>query len=303
MPTTELDAPPEAAADETELEAPPTRRRTVVAPPGQWEWVDVGELWRYRELLYFLAWRDVKVRYKQTVLGAAWAILQPALLMAVFTVFFGRLAGVPTTDTIPQPLFFLAGVVPWFFFSSAVSAASASVVGSERLVTKVYFPRLVVPFAAVGAAAVDFLVACGLLAAVAVGCATAGYAIAPGWQVLLLPLVAVLIGLTAAGVGTWLAALNVEYRDVRYVVPFFIQLGMFATPTIYMRPTGEEGGLVRFLLTANPLTSLVEAFRAGVVGGPVPWAGLGLSAVIAVVVFVSACLYFRRAEDRFADVI
>jgi lipopolysaccharide transport system permease protein len=303
VPTTELDAPPETAADEPEVDAPPTRRRTVVAPPGPWAWVDVGELWRYRELLFFLAWRDVKVRYKQTALGAAWAILQPALMMAVFTVFFGRLAGVPTTETIPQPLFFLAGVVPWFFFSSAVSAASASVVGSERLVTKVYFPRLVVPFAACGAAAVDFLVAFGLLAVVAVGCAVAGYPVAPGWQVLLLPLVALLIGLTAAGVGTWLAALNVEYRDVRYVVPFFIQLGMFATPTIYMRPTGEEGGLVRFLLTANPLTSLVEAFRAGVIGGPVPWTGLGVAAAVAVAVFVSGCLYFRRAEDRFADVI
>jgi lipopolysaccharide transport system permease protein len=138
---------------------------------------------------------------------------------------------------------------------------------------------------------------------VAVGCAAAGYSVAPGWQVLLVPVVAALIGLTATGVGTWLAAVNVEYRDVRYVVPFFIQLGMFATPTIYMRPTGAEGGLVRFLLTANPLTSLVETFRAGVVGGPVPWAGLVVAAAVAVAVFVSGCLYFRRAEDRFADVI
>ena len=279
------------------------RRRTVVAPPARRFGIDLAELWKYRELLYFLAWRDVKVRYKQTALGAAWAVLQPALMMAVFTVFFGRLAGVNTGDDIPQPLFFLAGVVPWFFFSSAVSTAAASVVGSERLVTKVYFPRLVVPLAAVAATAVDFLVAFGLLAAVALGCAAAGYAVAPGWQVLLLPLIAVLLALTAAGVGTWLAALNVQFRDVRYVVPFFIQLGMFATPSIYLRPTGGEGRLVGFLLSANPLTSLIEAFRAGLVGGPVPWAGLGVAAVAAVAVFAAGCVYFRRAEHRFADVI
>ncbi len=298
--TTDLEAPPQPPPAETP-DVP--RRRTAITPPGRWAWIDVAELWRYRELLYFLAWRDVKVRYKQTALGAAWAVLQPAMMMAVFTVFFGRLAGVPTGDAIPQPLFFLAGVVPWFFFSSAVSAAAASVVGSERLVTKVYFPRLVVPFAAIGAAAVDFVVASGLLAVVAIGCAVAGYPVAPGWQIVLVPVVAAFLGLTAAGVGTWLAALNVEYRDVRYVVPFFIQLGMFATPTIYMRPTGNEGGFVQLLLAVNPLTSLIEAFRAGVVGGPVPWAGLGVAAAAAVVMFLAACLYFRRAEDRFADVI
>ncbi|SRR5581483_12011268 len=278
------------------------RHRTVIEPPHGWPLVNARELWRYRELLFFLAWRDVKVRYKQTALGAAWAILQPAMMMAVFTVFFGRLAGV-STDGIPQPLFFLTGVLPWFFFSTAVTNAANSVVGSERLITKIYFPRLAVPFATVAAAAVDFLVACTLLVVVAAGYALAGHPIDLGWRVVLVPLAAALIGLTATGLGTLLAALNVAYRDFRYVVPFFIQLGMFATPTIYMRPTGEEGRLFQVLMAANPMASLVETFRVGLLGGSVPWAGLGTAAVIAAGVFAVGGLYFRKVEDKFADII
>jgi lipopolysaccharide transport system permease protein len=279
-----------------------SRHRTLIEPSRNWEWINWAELWRYRELLFFLAWRDVKIRYKQTVLGVAWAVLQPALMMAVFTVFFGRLAGLSTTG-IPQPLFFLSGILPWFFFSTAVTGAANSVVGSERLITKIYFPRLAVPFAAVGAAAVDFLVAGTLLAVVTVGYALAGYPIAPGGNLALLPVVALVVGVTAAGLGTLLAALNVAYRDVRYVLPFFIQLGMFATPAIYMRPTGNEGRLVEFLLVANPMNSLIETFRVALLGGSVPWGGLVVATVVAVVMFLAGCLYFRKVEDRFADIV
>lgn len=276
--------------------------RVVIEPPNRWEWVNVSELWRYRELLFFLAWRDVKVRYKQTALGAAWAVLQPALMMVVFTVFFGRLAGV-STDGIPQPLFFLTGVLPWFFFSTAVTNAANSVVGSERLITKIYFPRLAVPFATVAAAAVDLTVASSLLAVVMAGYAAFGYPIALGWQLALVPVAFVLIGLTATGLGTLLAALNVAYRDIRYVVPFFIQIGMFATPAIYMRPTGNEGRVVEVLMAANPMNSLVETFRAGLLGGPIPWAGLGVATLAALLVLAVGCLYFRKVEDRFADIV
>ncbi len=282
---------------ESEIAAPHPAVRTVIEPPHQWEWVDVGELWRYRELLLFLAWRDVKVRYKQTVLGASWAILQPAMMMVVFTVFFGRLAGVATGD-LPQPLFFLTGLLPWFFFASAVTSASSSVVGSERLITKIYFPRLCVPFATVLASAVDFVVACGLL-----GVVLLFYGVTPTWNLFLLPVAAMVIGGLAAGLGTLLAALNVTYRDFRYVIPFFIQIGMFATPTIYSRPTGAEGEAVHWLLILNPMNGLVDTFRAAAVGGTVPWAGFGVGAAVAVVALFVGCLYFRKVEDRFADII
>jgi lipopolysaccharide transport system permease protein len=291
---------PEPGPDAAAAPAPPVR--TVIEPPRSWEWVNWGELWRYRELLFFLAWRDVKVRYKQTALGAAWAVLQPAMMMVVFTVFFGRLAGV-STGGLPQPVFFLTGILPWFFFSTALTNAANSVVGSERLITKIYFPRLAVPFATVLAAGVDFLVASSLLVVVLAGYAAAGAPIAPGWGLLLVPVAVGLIALTAAGLGTLLAALNVAYRDFRYVVPFFIQLGMFATPLIYMHPTGAEGRTVSWLIAVNPMNSLVETFRAGLLGGPAPWAGLGVAAAAGVVFFLAGCYYFRRVEDRFADMI
>jgi lipopolysaccharide transport system permease protein len=281
---------------------PAPTHQTIIEPPRSWQFINFRELWQYRELLFFLTWRDVKVRYKQTVLGVAWAVLQPAMMMAVFVVFFGRLAGV-STGGIPQPLFFLCGILPWFFFSTAVNSAANSVVGSERLITKIYFPRLAVPFSAVAASAVDFLVASTLLVVVAAGYAIAGYPIALSWKLMLLPVVFGLIGLIAAGLGTLLSALTVAYRDFRYIVPFFIQMGMFATPAIYLQPRGDEGQAVQFLLVANPMNSLIETFRAGLLGGPVPWAALGVTAVIAVVSFVAGSLYFRKVEDRFADIV
>src|SRR5260370_319404 len=277
--------------------------RTIIEPPRGWQLINLRELWRYRELLFFLAWRDVKVRYKQTALGAAWAVLQPAMMMVVFSICFGRLAGV-STGGVPGPLFYLSGLLPWFFFSSAVTSAANSVVGSERLITKIYFPRLAVPFAAVGAAAVDFLVACGLLVLVSIGYAIAvPGSVEPTWNLLLAPVVFVIMAVLAAGLGTLLSALNVAYRDFRYVIPFLIQVGMFATPTIYMQPSGHEGRSIAWLLWINPMTSLVSTFRSAAIGGAVPWPELTVAAAAAALMFVLGCLYFRKIEDRFADII
>lgn len=289
--------------------------RTTIRPASGWQWIDFRELWQYRELLYFLAWRDVKVRYKQTVLGAAWAILQPAMMMVVFSIFFGRLAHVDTGG-LPYPLFVFCGLLPWSFFATAVANAGNSVVGSERLITKVYFPRLAIPFASVAAALVDFAVAFGMLVVL-----MAWYRVAPTWNLLLVPPLAVLFALAALGVGTLLAALNVAYRDFRYVIPFLIQIWMFATPTIYLEPADVPGPVsvinsdegseanpkstpgLSVLLAVNPLTALVAAFRAAVVGGPLPWQMLGWSTAEVAVALVVGCFYFRRVEDSFADII
>jgi lipopolysaccharide transport system permease protein len=271
---------------------------TVIRPPRGWRLINVRELWHARDLLYFLAWRDVKVRYKQAVLGAAWAVLQPALMMVVFTVFFSRLAGLPSGE-LPYEVFVLAGLLPWTFFATAVASAGNSVVGSERLITKVYFPRLAVPFAAAGAAVVDFVIALGLLA-VLMAC----FGVPPAATALLAPVVFLFILLAALGFGTLLAALNVAYRDFRYVIPFLLQLWVLATPAVYMElPAELRAGWVGAAMALNPLTGLIDAFRACLVGGAIDWTLLGLSCVVVVVVFLAGCLYFRRVEDRFADII
>ncbi|MGO9465975.1 MAG: ABC transporter permease [Isosphaeraceae bacterium] len=270
---------------------------TRIRPAQGWQRINFGELWQFRELVYFLTWRDVQVRYKQTVLGAAWAILQPLLMMIVFTIFFSRLAGV-SSGGLPYPLFAYAGLLPWTFFATAIGAAGNSVVGSERLITKIYFPRLAVPFAAVGAAVVDFVVAFGLLLGMMVY-----YRVAPGPGILLVPAILAVILLAALGVGTLLAALNVAYRDFRYVIPFLIQIWMFATPTVYMQPKAEPTGSLQLLLTLNPMTSLIAAFRASAVGGPISWISLGIATAAVGLVFVLGCLYFRKVEDGFADII
>jgi lipopolysaccharide transport system permease protein len=270
---------------------------TVIEPSRGWRGVNVRELWQFRELLYFLTWRDVKVRYKQTLLGVAWAILQPAMMMIVFTVFFARMAKVPAGD-VPYPLFVYAGLLPWTFFSTAITHAANSVVGSERLITKVYFPRLAIPFASVGAAFVDFCIAFGLLALLILW-----YGVVPGPAILLVPLLCVSLALAAAGVGTLLAALNVAYRDFRYIIPFLIHIWMFATPTIYMNPEHNGPGIFEYLMHANPLVALVAAFRSVVLGGAIPWASLVIAVVASLALFFVGCLSFRRLEDRFSDVI
>jgi lipopolysaccharide transport system permease protein len=268
-----------------------------IEPPGRWRWPSFRELWGYRDLVALLTLRDIKVRYKQTVLGAAWALLQPAMLMIVFTLVFKRMANVPSSDA-PYPVFVYTGLVAWGLFASGVNAAAGSVVGSERLVTKTYFPRLIVPFASIGAPILDFLVASVLLLAL-----IAGYGVAPSWHVLLAPVVASLIALLALGVGTLFAALNVAYRDVRPVLPFLIQFGLFATPTIYLTPSYGHSAWGDFLLLANPMTPLVTAFRATILGGEVRWVALGTASLVAVLTFVGGVVYFRKVEGRFADVI
>lgn len=289
-------APAHGAAPAAEL---PT---TYIRPAAGWQLLNVGELWQYRELLFFLTWRDVKVRYKQTVLGAAWAILQPVMMMVVFTIFFGRMAKVSSGD-VPYPLFAFAGLLPWTFFSTAIANAGNSVVGSERLITKIYFPRLAVPLATVGAAVVDFAIALGVLILMMAYYRMRGVAVHFGPGLLLAPVVFAFITLAATGVGTLLAALNVSYRDFRYVIPFMVQLWLFATPTVYMQPALSASSKMKAVLLANPLAGLIAAFRSSMLGETIPWGHLAIAAAASVVLFVVGCLYFRKVEDSFADVI
>ncbi len=298
---------PELAVGTTAVsptDAPPPSDAPFVRirPTGRWQVFHFADVWAYRELLVFLVWRDVKVRYRQTALGMAWAILQPVLMMVAFTVFFGKLAGLPSGG-VPYPLFAFAGLIPWLFFAAAVSTAGNSVVGSERLVTKIYFPRIVIPFAAVGAAVVDFLIAFVVFVLVAVGYAVAGHPIPLGWSLLLGPVAYALIVAAGLGVGTGLAALNVKYRDFKYVIPFLVQFWMFATPTVYMQPATDPDGLLGWVLWLNPMTGLVGTFRAAFLGLPIPWVQFGVSAAAVVVLFFAGCAYFRRVEGEFADVI
>ena len=289
-------SPPPDAAPVRAAEPEPVVTR--LRPYQGWEVLSLGELWRCRELVLTLAWRDIKVRYKQTVLGAAWALLQPGLNMVVFVFVFARAGGVASPG-VPYPLFVYAGLLPWFFFSSAVGQAAQSVLGAERLITKVYFPRLALPFAAAGAAAVDFLIASTLLAGLMLW-----YGAAPGPYLLLAPVLAAVVLLAALGVGSLLAALHVAYRDFRYVTPFLLQLWMLATPSIYL-PDEAGASVPPWLAFVNPMTGLVSGFRAACLGGsgPFPWTPLAISTLTAALAFLIGCFYFRRVEDHFADVI
>jgi lipopolysaccharide transport system permease protein len=274
---------------------------TRIRPPTGWRPVDLVELWRFRELLWFLAVRDVKVRYKQTALGVAWAVLQPLFAMVVFSVFFGRLASVPS-DGLPYPLFALVGLLPWQLFAYALTQASNSLVSEQRLITKVYFPRLIVPLAAVLSGLADFAVAFVLVVLLAAGYAVAGYPLAVGWPVLLLPVFVLFAVAAALAVGLWLAALNVQYRDVRYTVPFLTQMWLFLTPIAY--PSSMVPEAYRPLYGLNPMAGVVDGFRWALVGGPAPDAGLAAaSAVVVAVLLVGGAFYFRRLEARFADVV
>jgi lipopolysaccharide transport system permease protein len=262
-----------------------------------WIPVDLGELWAFRDLLFLLTWRDVKVRYKQTLLGAAWAVLQPVLNMAVFSLLFGRYLRVPS-DGIPYPVFVFAGLLPWTYFSSALSASGGSLVASSHLITKVYFPRLFIPVSACLSSLLDFLISCLALAGI-----MAWYGIVPplGGMVLV-PLLVALVTVAAVGCGLWLSALTVEYRDFRYVVPFLLQVWMFVTPVIYPATVLPER--FRGWLALNPMAGLVEAFRAAVLGHrPIPLAPLLLSSVVAGALLVSGLFFFRKVERSFADVI
>ena len=288
---TEVRTPPTA-----EAEAAPERPLVVIEPRPGWRLFDLGELWRYRELLLFLVWRDVKVRYKQTLLGAAWAVLQPLAMMAVFTLVLGRVAGAGAGER--YPLFVFAGLLAWTFFANAVSSASQSVVGSQNLVTKVYFPRLIIPMAVVGAGLVDFAIASGMLLAL-----MGFYGVAPGWGLLLVPPLTLGLVVAALGVGALLAALTVAYRDFRYVVPFMVQLWLFATPSIYLPADTALGPRGQFWLALNPAHGLILNFRQAVLGGPLDLPALALSCGVSVGLLVLGCLYFHRVERSFADII
>lgn len=268
----------------------------LIAPSRGWRSLDLQELWSYRELLYFLTWRDITVRYKQTVLGAAWAILQPLLTMVVFSLFFGKLAGMPS-DGLPYPLFSFAALVPWSFFASGLAQSSNSLVGSANLIRKVYFPRLVVPLASVLSGAVDFGLAFLVLLAM-----MAFYGVMPGLAILALPLFFLLAFITAVGAGLWLSALNVEFRDVRHVVPFLSQIWLFATPIAY--PSSLIPGPWQILYGLNPMVGVVEGFRWALLGnGQAPGVMVLVSSLAAILLLASGAFTFRRMERTFADVV
>ena len=269
---------------------------TIIRPSRGWISLNLRDLWEYRGLLYFLTWRDIKVRYKQTVLGAAWAIIQPFFSMVVFSLFFGKLAQIPS-DGIPYPIFSYAALVPWTFFANGLSQSSSSLVGSANLIKKVYFPRLVVPISAVMAGGVDFVLAFVVLLGMMLF-----YGIVPAGAIVWLPLLLLLALVTSLGVGLWLTAMNVQFRDVRYAVPFLVQAWMFATPIVYPSSLLDEPW--RTLYGINPMAGVVEGFRWALLGtetapGPI----VIVSALVAVGLLVSGAFYFRRMEKTFADVV
>jgi lipopolysaccharide transport system permease protein len=267
----------------------------LIKPSGARSALNLREVWAYRELLYFLTWRDVKVRYKQTALGAAWAVLQPLLMMIIFTLFFGRLAGI-ASDGVPYPLFAYAGLLPWMFFANATTNSGNSVVGSANLVSKIYFPRMIIPAATVGAGLVDLLIGFLML-----GPLMAYYGVAPRWSMLMLPPLVLLTALFAFGVGMWMAALNVRYRDVRFALPFLVQLWMFASPVIY--PLSSAPPQWQWVLKLNPMAGVIQGFRSALFGHAFDWPALALSAAVASAVFVYSAHSFRRMERSFADIV
>lgn len=257
--------------------------------------LNLREIWEYRELLYFLTWRDIKVRYKQTAMGAAWAIVQPLFTMLVFTLFFSIFVGVPS-DGIPYPVFAFAGLLPWTFFASAVSNCSNSIIGSAGLITKVYFPRMLIPAASVGAGLVDLIIATVILIAL-----TLLYGITLTTNIVMIPLLAALTMMLALGVGILIAALTARYRDVRHVLPFVLQLWMFSSPIIY--PLSVVPEKWRWGLELNPLTGIIEGFRSALMGRTFNLRAIIISSVVTLALFIASAFIFRRLEKSFADVM
>ncbi len=286
----------ESTQKEIDAVLPKDYLHIVILPPKGFAQLDLGELWKFRELLVFLTWRDIKVRYKQTALGAMWAILQPVLTMLIFSVIFGGLAKLPS-EGIPYPIFTFTALLPWQLFAFALSQSSNSLVGSQNLISKIYFPRLIVPFSSVLAGLVDFSIAFLVLIVL-----MAYYGISLTLNLVLLPLFLLLALISALAVGLWLSAMNVRYRDIRYVVPFLTQFWMFATPIAYSSSLIPEKW--RWLYSLNPMTGVVEGFRLAILGSSsLDVFSLSLSACIVVALFIGGLFYFKRMESSFADII
>jgi homopolymeric O-antigen transport system permease protein len=267
-----------------------------ITPSKGWVPLRLGDLWEYHELLYFLTWRDVKVRYKQTALGAAWAILQPFFTMVVFSLFFGRLAGIES-DGAPYPVFAFAALVPWTLFAYGLTQSSNSLVLSENLIKKVYFPRVLIPISTVASGAVDFVLAFIVLLVMMVY-----YGVAPTSNVVWIPFFVLSVFVTSLGVGLWLSALNVQFRDVRYVIPFLTQFWLFATPVAY--PSSLLSEPWRTVYGLNPMVGVVEGFRWALLGtSSAPGPMVAVSSIVSVVLLISGLYYFRRMEKTFADVV
>ncbi|GMQ81793.1 MAG: ABC transporter permease [Rhodothermia bacterium] len=266
----------------------------ITADRRKW-WLDLRELYHYRELLFVLTARDLKVRYKQTALGVIWAVLQPLANMLLFTLIFGRLAKLPS-DGFPYPIFVFAGLLPWTFFANSISASAESIVGASTLITRVYFPRLIIPLASVCTALVDFAIAFFILLILMLF-----YGVGWSLNLLLAPVLIIALGFTALGVGTMLAALNVSYRDFRYLVPFGVQFWMFASPVVY--PSSMIPEKWRWLYHINPVAGIIDGFRAVFLGSPLDWTTVSTSMLASVVIFLIGVMMFDRAERRFADVI
>jgi lipopolysaccharide transport system permease protein len=271
-------------------------RITLIKPSRGWSALNLGDLWTYRELVFFMTWRDLKVRYKQTLLGASWAILQPFLTMVVFSIFFGGLAKVPS-DNVPYPIFSYTALIPWTLFSKALHDASRSLVASSHMITKIYFPRMILPLASVLAGIVDFFIAFIVLIGMMVY-----YGFAPTANIWTLPLFLILALIAATGVGLWLSALNVLYRDINYVLPFLTQIWMFVTPIAY--PSSMVPQRFQILYALNPMTGVVEGFRWALLGsGQVPGILTLISSLVAIFLLVTGLIYFRRMERQFADMV
>ena len=281
------------AVSSPEVSQPPVLR---ITPPGRWWVIPFGELWNYRELIYFFVWRDIKVRYKQTAIGAAWAVLQPFLTMLIFSLFFGRLAHIPS-EGLPYPIFYYSALLPWMYFAAALVNSTNTIVENQRLVTKVYFPRLALPLSAVLSGLVDFGISFLMFVAMMFY-----YRMEPGWHLLMLPIFLLLAVLTALGVGLWLSALNAIYRDVRYVVPFLIQFWMFASPVAY--PSSLVPTKWRWLYGLNPMAGVIEGFRWALAGRGTPPGRLIVVSTIAVLaLLLSGMAYFQKMETTMADVV
>jgi lipopolysaccharide transport system permease protein len=273
----------------------PAARTTVIEPKSGWRLIDWDEIWDYKDLFFFLVWRDVKVLYKQTVLGFGWAILRPFFSMVIFSVVFGRLAKVPS-DGVPYPIFSYAALLPWTYFSTALTKSSTSLISSTNLVTKVYFPRLIIPTTPVLTGLVDFAIASSILALMMVF-----YGIAPTYNIIFLPFLILLMMLTAAGVGMWLSALAVQYRDIKHAMQFLVQVLMYAAPVVW--PVSLIPEEYRLLYGLYPMAGVIEGFRASLIGTtPMPWGLIGIGTVVALLIAFSGALYFRRMERIFADV-